>query len=226
MTSNLKYFCNKLGHSFEDPTFLEAALTHRSVPGINNERKEFLGDSIVNYVIAEALYHKFPEAKEGELSRLRANLVRGETLAEVAAEYEVGDHLRLGPGEMKSGGFRRASILADALEAIIAAIYLDSDMDNCRKVILNWYQSRLDETSLADTKKDAKTQLQELLQSKQLALPTYTVVDTKGVAHKQMFIVSCTVTGLPDETRGTGTSRRRAEQEAAENYLNLLKQDA
>ena len=213
----------KLGYLFKDESLIELAVTHRSHGKRNNERLEFLGDSILNFVIAEALYAKFPEAKEGQLSRLRAQLVKGETLAELAREMKLGDFLRLGSGELKSGGFRRDSILADTVEAIIGAIYLDSDMDSCRPYILDWYQSRLDQTTLQDTQKDSKTRLQEFLQSRRAPLPGYELISVTGEAHKQTFEIRCNVSLLEQSTEGKGSSRRQAEQEAARKALEQLK---
>ncbi|BBB27367.1 ribonuclease III [Amphritea japonica ATCC BAA-1530] len=213
----------KLGYKFNDESMIELALTHRSHGKRNNERLEFLGDSILNFVIAEALYLRFPEAKEGQLSRLRALLVKGETLAELAREMKLGDYLRLGSGELKSGGFRRDSILADTVEAIIGAIYLDSDMECCRPYILSWYQTRLEQTSLEDTQKDSKTRLQEFLQSRRAPLPDYELLSVTGEAHKQTFEISCQVSMLDKPTEGRGSSRRQAEQNAAGAALKLLK---
>jgi ribonuclease-3 len=165
--------------------------------------------------MAEELYRRFPQAKEGELSRLRASLVKGETLAVLAREFGLGDYLLLGSGELKSGGYRRESILADALEAVIGAIYLDAGMECCRGCVLEWYAERLDALSPQGTLKDPKTRLQEYLQAHRLALPTYLVDSVEGEAHAQVFRVECRIEGLDMTTRGTGSSRRRAEQEAA-----------
>lgn len=198
-------------------------MTHRSVGGANNERLEFLGDSIVNFVVGEALFERFPAAREGQLSRLRAGLVKGQTLAVVAREFELGECLRLGSGEMKSGGHRRDSILADALEAVIGAIYLDAGMDAARGRIRAWFDTRLDAIDLQNTQKDPKTRLQEFLQSRQQALPRYEVTLVEGEAHAQTFSVECHVAMLGDEpTLGEGTSRRLAEQHAAEVALAKL----
>ncbi|ROS04715.1 RNAse III [Sinobacterium caligoides] len=212
----------RLGHDFKDKGLMELALTHRSCGNRNNERLEFLGDSLVNLIIAEALFLRFPEAKEGQLSRLRASLVKGETLAKVAREFAIGDCLNLGSGELKSGGFRRESILADAVEALIGAIYLDSDMDNCKTHVLRWYHARINETSLEKSGKDPKTQLQELLQSRKHALPVYSMSDVKGEAHAQVFTVECAHKLLAKPTVGEGSSRRQAEQQAASEALALL----
>ncbi|MEH6577618.1 MAG: ribonuclease III [Amphritea sp.] len=213
----------KLGYKFDDESLAELAVTHRSHGKKNNERLEFLGDSILNFIIAEALYARFPEAQEGQLSRLRAQLVKGETLAELAREMKLGDYLKLGSGELKSGGYRRGSILADAVEAIIGAIYLDSEMDTCRGYVLAWYQTRLDQTSLQDTKKDSKTRLQEFLQSRRAPLPEYELISVEGEAHKQTFHIRCNVNLLQQATEGVGGSRRQAEQEAAKQALLALK---
>ena len=222
MSQTLNAFSRRLGHDFGDSSLLELAMTHRSFGGQNNERLEFLGDSIVNFVIAEALFRRFPEAREGQLSRLRARLVKGQTLAELAREMGFGEHLRLGSGEMKSGGHRRESILADAVEAIIGAIYLDAGMEVVRARILSWYAARLEEISLQDTQKDPKTRLQEFLQSRQVPLPRYEVVNVEGEAHAQTFTVDCHVELLEKHTTGIGSSRRHAEQQAAEVALKQL----
>ncbi|MGM8849192.1 ribonuclease III [Salinicola sp. V024] len=217
-------FSRRIGHDFRDPALLELALTHRSVGGSNNERLEFLGDSIVNFVIGEALFKRFPAAREGQLSRLRAGLVKGQTLAVVAREFELGGCLRLGSGEMKSGGHRRDSILADALEGVIGAIYLDAGMDVARSRVLAWFGTRLEAIDLHNTQKDPKTRLQEFLQSRQQALPRYEVISVEGEAHSQTFSVECHVSMLGDEspTLGEGSSRRIAEQQAAELALSKL----
>lgn len=222
MNKNLDVFCRRIGYDFSDTMLLELALTHRSYGGRNNERLEFLGDSIVNFVIAEALYHRFPEAREGQLSRLRARLVKGQTLAELAREMNFGEFLKLGSGEMKSGGHRRESILADAVEAVLGAIYLDQGMDVARQRVLDWYTNRLNEISLLDTQKDPKTRLQEFLQSRQAALPRYDVIDVKGEAHAQLFTVECHIDLIDQTSLGSGPSRRHAEQQAAANALEHL----
>ena len=213
----------KLGHEFSDPKLLELALTHRSFGSRNNERLEFLGDSIVNFVIAEALYERFTDAREGQLSRLRARMVRGATLAELGREFELGDFLRLGSGELKSGGFRRESILADAVEAIIGAIYLDAGMGVCHDRIRSWFASRLAQLTTTDEQnKDPKTRLQEFLQARQQSLPKYQVSSIQGEAHEQQFTVICTVDCLSQSAAGEGSSRRGAEQQAARNALKML----
>ena len=222
MNNPLLKLSQRIDYTFRDTSLIELALTHRSCGGKNNERLEFLGDSIVNLVIAEALFLKFPEAKEGKLSRLRARMVKGVTLAELARHYGLGDFLHLGTGEMKSGGHRRESILADTVEAIIGAIYLDSDMDTVKEKILQWYDSRLMELSLDDPLKDPKTRLQEHLQGKQLPLPKYDVLSIEGSAHEQIFKIKCVVKDIEKSIVGLGASRRIAEQEAAAQALKLL----
>lgn len=214
--------CEKLGYYFNNENLLEAALTHRSVRAHNNERLEFLGDSIINFLIAEELYTRCPNAKEGELSRLRATLVKGEALAELARKFTLGSHLHLGSGEIKSGGFKRTSILADGLEAIVAAIYLDSSMDTCRKHVLSWYGDLLNNLTSLAAEKDPKTRLQEYLQSRRIELPQYQVRSVEGEAHQQMFIVECYIQSYGKYAEGTGSSRRRAEQDAAEKMLILI----
>lgn len=222
----IETLCEKLGYTFRTPSLLEDALSHRSFRGNkNNERLEFLGDSILNFVIAAALFQNRPRAREGELSRLRASLVRGETLAILAQEFTLGNYLRLGVGELKSGGSHRTSILADAMEAVVGAIYLDAGMDICEQCILNWYANRLNDFSELPNLKDAKTRLQEYLQARKFPLPTYEILSIDGAAHEQTFRVNCTIVGLPHSAIGTGTSRRRAEQEAAKNFLELLEHE-
>lgn len=212
----------KLGYTFQQHELLLQALTHRSASSKHNERLEFLGDSILSFVIANALYLRFPRVDEGDMSRMRATLVRGNTLAEMAREFELGECLRLGPGELKSGGFRRESILADTVEALIGGIFLDSDIENIERLILKWYQSRLDEISPGDKQKDPKTRLQEFLQGRHLPLPTYLVVQVRGEAHDQEFTIHCHVSGLTEPVTGNGSSRRKAEQSAAEQALKAL----
>ncbi|MBM7455304.1 ribonuclease-3 [Oceanisphaera litoralis] len=212
----------KLGHTFNDEAMLIRALTHRSAGARHNERLEFLGDSLLSMVIADALYHRFPKVNEGDMSRMRATLVREKTLAELAREFELGDYLILGPGELKSGGYRRESILADAVEALIGAVYLDTDTEQMRTMLLSWYEDRLNEIQPGIDQKDPKTRLQELLQGKRKPLPTYTVVEVIGEAHNQKFTVHCQIDGVPEPVVGIGTSRRKAEQSAAEHALEVL----
>lgn len=211
----------RLGHTFVRRELLELALTHRSHGSRNNERLEFLGDSILGFTIGAALFEQFPRGREGQLSRLRAQLVSGETLAELAREMELGDCLRLGEGEMKSGGFRRASILADAVEALIGAIYLDAGLEKARERVLDWFASRLQNLSL-ETAKDPKTRLQEWLQAKGLPLPEYRVVNIGGAEHAQNFVVECRVEGLQGPARGEAGNRRAAEKAAATEAYNRL----
>lgn len=217
-------FHDRLGYRFREPQLLKQALTHRSMGSANNERLEFLGDAILNFVIAEDLYRRFPSADEGCLSRLRANLVKGETLAVVARRIELGDALLLGPGELKSGGFRRDSILAGALEAVIGAVYLDGGLEPARALILGLLAEELRQASPHGAIKDAKTRLQEYLQGRRLPLPTYSVTAVEGSDHDQVFEVACQVSGLGAAVVGRGSSRRRAEQEAAEQALQRLQQ--
>ncbi|WP_166251542.1 ribonuclease III [Marinobacter salicampi] len=212
----------RLGYQFREPERLLLALTHRSFGNQNNERLEFLGDSIVNMVIAEYLYGCFEGAREGQLSRLRARMVKGVTLAEIGREFELGQYLRLGSGELKSGGYRRDSILADAVESIIGAIYLDSDFETCRTQVLRWFDERLQNLNIQDTQKDPKTRLQEYLQSRQFPLPQYDVISVEGEAHAQTFHVSCALSSLDRTTTGVGSSRRIAEQQAARSALKAL----
>jgi len=212
----------KLKYEFKVVDLCEAALTHRSIKGVNNERLEYLGDSIVNCLIAEEIYRRCPYANEGEMSRLRAQLVKGDTLAELAREFDLGAYLLLGSGELKTGGRERDSILADAMEAIIAAIYLDSDFATIQKLVGDWYESRLNALTALSARKDPKTELQEHLQSKRMELPIYEVTHIEGEAHAQTFTVECRVSGLKEVTQASGSSRRKAEQKAAENMLILL----
>lgn len=212
---------NRLGYDFKDQTLFDLALTHRSHGAKNNERIEFLGDSILNFVVGESLFRRFPEAKEGQLSRLRAQMVKGETLAEIAREFDLGDSLILGEGEMKSGGFRRDSILADAVEAIIGAIYMDANMEVASERILTWYDSRLNSVTLERNSKDPKTELQEYMQSRKKSLPEYRVIDISGEAHAQHFTVECSISLLTETTIANASSRRVAEKKAA--ALALIK---
>jgi ribonuclease-3 len=212
----------KVGYAFNDAGLLDLALTHRSFKGANNERLEYLGDAILSLVIAEYLFTTFPSAKEGQLSRLRSLLVKGVTLAEIGKDFNLGDYLNLGGGELKSGGFRRESIIADALEALIGAIYLDSDHFTCREVVLSWYESRFNTLSLEQTEKDPKTSLQEYLQSTRKDLPKYDVTKITGEAHDQTFYVCCLIESLNLKTHSEGPSRRIAEQKAAKEALQIL----
>lgn len=212
----------KIGYTFAQSTNLKAALTHRSANKKHNERLEFLGDAILGMIIAKELYQRFPSQPEGKLTRMRSNLVKGDTLAVIAREFELGDLLLLGPGELKSGGFRRDSILADALEAIIGAIYLEAGLEQCEPIVLSWFAKRLAELDPQSVSKDDKTRLQEFLQARKLPLPLYEVVDVSGQSHEQIFCVECTVTGLVKATVGKGNSRRKAEQKAARQAFEKL----
>lgn len=213
-------FALRLGHRFADERLLDRALTHRSFAAGHNERLEFLGDSVVNCAIAVELYNRFPQLSEGDLSRLRAALVSQPALARIAGDVGLGEQLRLGDGELKSGGARRPSILADALEAVIGAVFLDAGFEAARGVVSTLFARALDEVK-PEAVKDAKTRLQEHLQGLRLALPQYLVVATHGVAHNQRFEVECVVAGLGIRTRGTGGSRRAAEQAAAREAYTL-----
>ncbi|OOR98581.1 ribonuclease III [Haemophilus paracuniculus] len=211
-----------IGYQFDNLDYLKTALTHRSAGAKNNERLEFLGDSILNFAIGRALYEKFPKANEGELSRMRATLVREQTLAIIARRFDLGEYLKLGAGELKSGGYRRESILSDCVEAIIAAIYLDNGMERAIERVMIWYQDLLNEMQPGEAQKDPKTRLQEFLQGRKHRLPDYEVLDIKGQAHNQTFKVSCKVEILDEIFVGIGTSRRKAEQNAAEQALAKL----
>lgn len=216
----------RLNYNFQDEKYLRVALTHRSKGGEHNERLEFLGDAIVNFIVAEMLFQHFPKATEGELSRWRASLVNRDALAELAKQFDLGQFLFLGPGEMRSGGSERQSILSCTMEAVIGAIYLDGGFTAIHEKITEWYEPLIQSLSSAASHKDPKTLLQEYLQSLRLSLPQYKVEMIAGEAHQQSFTVSCQVEGLAEKTQGSGTSRRRAEQEAALAMLSLLKQSS
>jgi len=212
-----------IGHAFNDPGLLQQALTHRSAGTPNNERLEFLGDSIVNMMVAQALYERWPKADEGALTRARAELVREGALAVIARELHLGERLILGPGEMKTGGHRRDSILADALEAVVAAIYLDAGFAACRTVVLPWFTASMHALpATGKPEKDPKTRLQEWLQARQKALPLYELVSESGDDHAKTFRVRCAVTDPAVSTEGEGASRRLAEQQAAAAALEQL----
>ena len=216
-----RWLSETLGYSFRDGGLLRQALTHRSAPGRSNERLEFLGDAVLDIVVSEALFHSLPDAPEGDLSRLRASLVRDTSLAGIAADLGVGDHLVLGSGERKTGGHRRQSILADALEALFGAVYLDSGFDSAAGLIRRVFAEKLDDLPHADELRDPKTRLQEWLQARGAAPPDYELVNVSGKAHQQRFEVSCLV---PDQepAQGEGRSRRSAEQQAARRMLARL----
>ena len=215
----------RLGYTFAEEANIVEALTHRSASKHHNERLEFLGDAILGMVIAKALYLRFPKQPEGKLTRMRSSLVKGDTLAEVAREFELGELLLLGPGELKSGGFRRDSILADAVESIIGAIYLEAGMAKCETLILDWFACRLKALDPEAVSKDDKTRLQEYLQSNKHPLPLYEVTEIKGKSHDQTFYVECNVEGLNKAVVGKGNSRRRAEQKAAKQAFEKLIND-
>jgi len=222
-----------LGYTFVNNDLLMLALTHSSYDrNINNQRLEFLGDAILNFVVAEYLYEQAKNSDEGDLTRARSNLVKEETLALIAKNYSIQKCVTLGAGELKTGGCNKNSILADTMEAIIAAIYLDSNLPTIKKLIINWYHSInylqcvennnfLISESL-HVSKDAKTILQELLHSKGFALPIYKIIKVTGKPHNQIFTVSCVVSGVDEMVYGTGTNRKKAEQDAAEQILRLL----
>ena len=222
--SQLQRLCKALQYEFKNVDLLEEALTHRSKHAKNNERLEYLGDSILGFLIAKHLFEMFPTATEGELSRCRSKLVKGETLAKLAKAINLGDFLLLGAGELKSGGFRRSSTLADAFEAIIGAIFIDGGMQSADAFVAYQFANLLDNISLDDTLKDPKTRLQELLQGRKQPLPEYSVISTIGGDHDQIFQVQCAVEGLQHPAIGEGTSRRKAEQAAARQALDLIKE--
>jgi len=211
-----------IGHQFAEQSHLEQALTHRSAGSVNNERQEFLGDAILGFVIADEIYNQFPDASEGQLSRIRAGLVKKETLAGIARQLELGNYLSLGLGELRSGGQSRDSILADGLEALFAAVYLDSGYAAVRRVILGRFRERIMSLSLESQAKDPKTRVQEYLQSRKLPLPSYIILEISGEQHEQHFVVECRIEGSSLRSRGSGGSRRKAEQAAADEFLQLL----
>jgi ribonuclease-3 len=220
----LEALTRRLAYSFNNPALLDEALTHRSVGAHNNERLEFLGDSVLNFVIADELFRKFSKINEGDLSRLRASLVNRDSLADIARELDLGACLKLGSGELKSGGFRRSSIIADAVESVLGAVYCDSGFEACRQLVLRLYKHKLDNIPDIDSLKDAKTRLQELLQSRHYERPEYNVVEVSGKAHAQSFKVECRMQDPACVTIGEGRSRRKAEQLAAEAALEILHQ--
>lgn len=222
MIPDLEKLCRKIDYTFVDHKYILEALRHRSVGSANNERLEFLGDSVLNFVVAEQLFIRLPNASEGDLSRLRASVVKKESLVEIAKSLQLGDFISLGSGELKSGGFRRESILADAVEAIIGAVLRDTGFDACKQLILRLCSDKLEQTILEGPEKDAKTRLQEYLQSRRYRLPEYTVVEITGKAHQQSFVVECMIKELEMLTSGKGRSRRIAEQEAANHAIEKI----
>ena len=222
MDKTATWLKESLDYEFQNIQLLEQALTHRSAHGINNERLEYLGDAVLDFVISETVYRQRPDASEGVLSRLRSSLVKDATLADLATDLGIGDHLILGSGEKKSGGHRRSSILADALEAIFGAVYLDSGFTEAKRIIHNAFASKLVEIPDSAEQRDPKTRLQELVQARKIALPEYRVEKVEGKAHKQTFRVRCTIEELDATTTGQGTTRRDAEQESAEQMLSII----
>lgn len=222
MIKKPEVLAKRLGLQFQDLNLFIQALSHRSSGSRNNERLEYLGDSVLGFVIAQRLYESFPDAGEGVLSRLRASLVNQTSLAELARLHQIGDYLILGSGELKSGGFRRDSILSDALEAIIGALLLDQGVAACQQWVSHLFADKLAEIKLDSWHKDPKTRLQELLQGRRKPLPVYELLSMSGADHAQTFEVKCTVSIHPQFTTGSGISRKRAEQLAAENMLSLL----
>jgi len=220
--AKLNKLSKKIGYEYQDITVLQHALTHRSVGAKNNERLEFLGDSLVNFMIADVLFHQYINLPEGDMSRVRAHLVKGETLAVIGREYHLSDYLVLGPGELKSGGYRRDSIIADAVEAIIASVYEDGGLDVCRALVGRFYEKRLENLNPKNIGKDPKTRLQEWLQSRNQPLPEYSIISVNGAAHAQEFTVSCFVEKLNTKFEATASNRRKAEQKAAEDALAAL----
>lgn len=219
----LRRLQKQLGYRFKDDSLLHQALTHRSADKIHNERLEFLGDSILSFVIANALYKQFPEVAEGDLSQMRSSLVCGPTLAALGKQFFIGEDLILGQGELKSGGFRRDSIISDALEAIIGAIYLDSqNIEVVRELIVHWYKTRLESIQPGNRQKDPKTRLQEYLQGIREKRPCYIILEVRGSDHEQQFIVQCKVAHVAADFIGEGGSRRKAEQAAAAQALMYL----
>ena len=222
LTLAQRRLAEQLGHSFNDTALLVRALTHSSTGADNNERLEFLGDAILAFLVAEHLFNTYSDASEGKLTRLRSRVVRRESLAAAARKLGIGDALLLGTGERKTGGRERESILAGAFEGLIGALYLDSDLVTCRECVRTLLDDWFEAASVDDGRKDAKTRLQELLQSRGRPLPHYRIVEIVGAAHRQSFTVRCQVEGIDGDTIGTGTSRRRAEQDAASRVMNIL----
>ena len=222
MLSPQEKLCKALAYQFKDSQLIVQALTHRSIGSKNNERLEFLGDAVLGCIIADELYHRFPTASEGELTRLRASLVKGDTLAIIGRELNLGDCLILGSGELKSGGFRRDSILACGVEAILGAVYIDGGYEATKGLIQRLYQKRLEAVSPEAADKDPKTRLQELLQSRKQPLPVYELLTVEGESHDQTFRVICRAEGLNAQATGQGSSRRKAEQNAARKAYQVI----
>lgn len=222
MNADPRRLAQSLGHSFARQDLLLQGLTHRSAGPLNNERLEFLGDALIGFVVAEALCARFPVADEGNLSRMRASLVKRESLAKLARGLDLGDYLRLGAGELRTGGHARDSILADALEAVLGAVYLDAGFEVARKVVLDLFGGRIEQIDGEQAGKDPKTRLQEWLQSRKRPIPEYVLINIGGTQHDQVFTVSCVLNDAAISTQGQGTSRRRAEQAAAESMLEKI----
>lgn len=214
-----------LHYRFDDAGLLNQALTHRSASGRNNERLEFLGDAVLDFVISDCVYRARPGASEGDLSKLRSSLVKDTTLAELASDLGVGEHLFLGSGEQKTGGHRRESILADALEALFGAVFLDSGFEAAKDIVERVFEDRLNALPDANELRDPKTRLQEWLQARKMGLPEYDLAGVTGKAHKQRFEVTCTIRETSSVTRGESTTRRKAEQKAAADMLVELLED-
>ncbi len=217
---------NSLGYEFRDATLLDQALTHRSFSRNHNERLEFLGDALLGMFIADVLFARFPEAAESDLTRLRSSLVNKETLARLAMQLDLGRHIRFGFGEHKSGGGQKKSLLSNAMEALIGAVYLDSDLENCRMFILRLYAGLLDELTLKNIPKDPKSELQELLQANKKSLPAYQIIAEEGEAHDKLFTIECAVDGIAEPVVAQGRSKRDAEQAAAKTALQMISPDA
>ena len=213
---------DSFGHAFSEPSLLRQALRHRSAGAPHNERMEFLGDALVNLIVAEALHARWPKADEGALTRARAALVRESSLAEIARALRLGDALELGPGELKTGGHRRDSILADALEALVAAVHLDAGFEACRALVLAWFEPSMASLVVGKVEKDPKTKLQEWLQARQFERPEYVLVDTRGDEHERVFVVRCRLAEPQTSAEGEGSSMRAAEQSAAAAVLSGL----
>jgi len=222
VASNAKQLQDRLQYQFSDPQLLTLALSHRSCGSNNNERLEFLGDAVLGMAISSFLFKRFPEAREGDLSRIRSQLVRAESLAEIARELDLGPELLLGPGEMKSGGHRRDSILGDTVEALLGAVFLDQGLVAVEACIQNWFSASLNTLTLDTPVKDAKTALQEWLQARGKPLPEYLVVKTEGEDHSRLFTMSCTIDAVEKTAQATASSRRKAEQLVAEKLVKKL----
>jgi len=226
VANNFQQLQQRLQYQFRDPELLKLALSHRSCGGINNERLEFLGDSVLGLAVTDFLYAQFAEIREGDLSRMRSHIVRAESLAQVAKDLQLGQDILLGQGEMKSGAQRRESILGDTVEALIGAVYLDSGLDKAKHCVLMWFADLLDTAAEARPIKDPKTSLQEFLQQRGHSLPEYRVINAGGEAHSRLFTVSCKIDLLEREFTATASSRRKAEQMVAEQFLATMEKNS